>query len=60
MEAAPMPQPEHPYISVGTDAQGGACWAVVGLGKVVRCYSGHHAIAVLQMMATATGLPTPS
>ena len=55
-----MPQSEHPYISVGTDAQGGACWAVVGLGKVVRCYSGHQAIAELQAMATATGLVTPS
>lgn len=59
-----IPQSENvgpvPYITVRTDAQGGACWAVVGLGTVVRCYSGHHAIAVLQMMATATGLATPS
>lgn len=55
-----MPQSEHPFITVGADAQGGACWEVVGLGKVVQCYSGHQAIAELQMMATATGLPTPS
>jgi general L-amino acid transport system permease protein len=38
---------------------GGACWAVVGVGTVVRCYSGHHAIAVLEMMCTATGTVTP-
>jgi len=49
-----------PYITVRTDAQGGACWAVVGLGTVVRCYAGHHAIAVLETMCTATGVPTPS
>lgn len=59
-----MPQSENvdlvPYITVRTDAQGGACWAVVGLGTVIRCYSGHHAIAVLQTMATATGIVTPS
>ena len=60
MNAAQLPQFDHPHITVGTDAQGGACWAVVGLGTVVRCYSGHHAIAVLQMMAAATGLVTPS
>ena len=59
-----MPQSENvgpvPYITVRTDAQGGACWAVVGLGKVVQCYCGHQAIAELQAMATATGLVTPS
>ena len=60
MEAARMPQSEHPYISVGTDEKGGACWAVVGLGKVVQCYCGHQAIAELQAMATATGMVTPS
>ena len=60
MNATQLPQSDHPHITVGIDAQGGACWAVVGLGTVVRCYTGHHAIAVLQMMATATGLATPS
>ena len=60
MEAAQLPQSEHPHITVGTDAQGGACWVVVGLGKVVQCYCGHQAIAELQAMATATGLVTPS
>jgi hypothetical protein len=37
-----------PYVTVTTDDEGGACWAVVGLGTVVRCYTGHHAITVLQ------------
>lgn len=59
MEAAQLPQSEHPFLTVGIDAQGGTCWAVVGLGRVVRCYSGHHAIAVLQTMATAIGIVTP-
>ena len=49
-----------PFITVRTDAKGGACWAVVGLGTVVRCYSGERAIAVLQWMCTATGVLTPS
>lgn len=64
MNTSQMTQSENvapvPYITVRTDAQGGACWAVVGLGTVVRCYSGHRAIAVLRMMATATGMITPS
>ena len=49
-----------PYITVGTDARGSACWAVVGLGTIVRCYTGHHAIAVLEMMCSASGVVTPS
>lgn len=64
MQPIVMPQSENvgpvPYITVRTDAQGGACWAVVGLGTVVRCYAGHHAITVLQTMCTATGVVTPS
>jgi hypothetical protein len=63
MNAAQLPQSENidsvPYITVAQDARGSACWAVVGLGTVVRCYSGHHAIAVLEMMCAATGTPTP-
>jgi hypothetical protein len=63
MSAAQLPQSETvdsvPFITVGKDARGGTCWAVVGLGTVVRCYTGHHAIAVLEMMCTATGTPTP-
>ena len=59
-----MPQSENvdsvPYITVRTDAQGGACWAVVGLGTVVRTYTGHHAITVLETMCTASGVVTPS
>jgi hypothetical protein len=55
-----MPQSEHPYITVRTDGQGGACWAVVGLGTIVQCYTGHHAITVLEAMCTATGVVTPS
>jgi 6,7-dimethyl-8-ribityllumazine synthase len=64
MSTAQMPQSENvdsvPYITVRTDAQGGACWAVVGLGTVINCYTGHHAITVMETMCTATGVPTPS
>jgi hypothetical protein len=60
MSAAQLPQSEQPYITVRTDAQGGACWAVVGLGTIVQCYAGHHAITVLEAMCTATGVVTPS
>jgi hypothetical protein len=60
MSTARLPQSEHPYITVRTDAQGGACWAVVGLGTIVQCYTGHHAITVLEAMCTATGVVTPS
>jgi hypothetical protein len=64
MSATQMPQSENvnsvPYITVRTDDKGGACWAVVGLGTVVRCYAGHHAITVMETMCAATGLVTPS
>jgi hypothetical protein len=60
MSAAQLPQSEQPYITVRTDAQGGTCWAVVGLGQVVECYTGSRAIAVMQSMCTATGVVTPS
>jgi len=63
MEAAPLPQSEQfdsvPYITVRTDDRGSACWAVVGHGVVVRAYSGHRAMAILQMMCAASGLLTP-
>jgi hypothetical protein len=62
--AAQLSQSENvnsmPHITVQKDAKGGACWAVVGLGTVVRCYAGHHAIAVLETMCAAVGVVTPS
>jgi hypothetical protein len=59
--AAVIPQSgdDRPYITVGTDTNGGACWVVVGMGKRVRCYSGERAIAVLRMMLASRGIPTP-
>jgi hypothetical protein len=63
MESTQLPQSENvesvPYITVRTDDRGSACWAVIGLGTVVHCYTGHYAITVLQMMCTATGTVTP-
>jgi hypothetical protein len=59
--AAVIPQSgdDQPYVTVGTDTNGGACWVVVGMGKRVRCYSGERAIAVLRMMLASRGIPTP-
>jgi hypothetical protein len=48
-----------PYITVGEDARGSACWRVIGLGTAICCYSGHHAVTVMQAMCTATGVVTP-
>ena len=59
--AAVIPQSgdDRPHITVTTDAKGGTCWLVVGLGQRVRCYSGHHAIDVLRMMLASRGISTP-
>ena len=48
-----------PFITVERDDRGGACWAVIGLGKMIRCYSGERAIAVLQWMCISRGIPVP-
>jgi hypothetical protein len=59
--AAAIPQSgaDQPYVTVGTDTNGGVCWVVVGMGKRVRCYSGERAIAVLRMMLASRGISTP-
>jgi hypothetical protein len=59
--AAVIPQSgdDRPYVTVGTDTNGGVCWVVVGMGKRVRCYSGQRAIAVLRMMLASRGILTP-
>ena len=59
--AAEFPQSgdDRPFVTVGTDTNGGTCWLVVGLGQRIRCYSGHHAIDVLRMMLASRGIPTP-
>ena len=59
--AAVIPQSgdDRPFVTVGTDTNGGTCWVVVGLGQRIRCYSGHHAIDVLTMMLASRGIATP-
>ena len=59
--AAEIPQSDdnQPFVTVGVDTNGGACWLVCGLGQQVRCYQGHHAINVLRMMLASRGIPTP-
>jgi len=48
-----------PFITVERDDRGSACWAVIGLGKMIRCYSGERAIGILQMMCASKGILTP-
>ncbi len=55
----PQSGDDRPYVTVGTDTNGGVCWVVVGMGQRIRCYSGHHAIDVLRMMLASRGIPTP-
>ena len=59
--AAVIPQSgdDRPFVTVGTDTNGGTCWVVVGLGQRIRCYSGHHAIDVLTMMLASRGIAAP-
>jgi hypothetical protein len=63
MAAAQLVQSEKgdsvPYITVRQDARGGTCWVVVGDGAAVRCYCGHRAMAMLEMMCASKGIPTP-
>jgi hypothetical protein len=48
-----------PFITVERDARGSACWLVVGLGTEVRCYCGHRAMAMLEMMCVSKGISVP-
>jgi hypothetical protein len=41
------------YITVGTDHRGGATWLVVAPDQVIRCSSGHRAVAVLEALVTS-------
>jgi hypothetical protein len=55
----PQSGDDRPYVTVGTDTNGGACWVVVGLGQQVRCCSGRRALAVLTEMLASRGISAP-
>ena len=50
---------EQPYLSVGVDSGGGACWLVVAPGLRVECWSGARAVEVLAAVCRARGLAVP-
>jgi hypothetical protein len=48
-----------PYITVGQDMRGSACWLVVTADQIVECLSGSRAITILQAAARSKGLSVP-
>lgn len=48
-----------PYITVGIDHRGSVCWKVIGTDVAVRCYCGHRAVEILQMMCKSKGISLP-
>lgn len=52
-------QPVFPFITVGRDERGSACWQVVGRDVAVRCYCGQRAIEIMRMMCRSRGMQAP-
>jgi rhodanese-related sulfurtransferase len=56
----PLPQLRQrdlmPYVTVGTDVRGSACWLVVDRDVVIECASGNRAVAVMQELMKTKGL----
>lgn len=48
-----------PYLTVGTDDRGSACWIVVGLGCRIYCTTGQRALEILASLARSAGTETP-
>ena len=44
-----------PYITVGTDERGSACWLVIDRDVVIECVSGERALAVMEELMIAKG-----
>jgi len=44
-----------PYVTVGTDVRGSACWLVIDRDVVIECISGERALAVMKNLITAKG-----
>jgi hypothetical protein len=49
-----------PYLAVGTDDRGSACWIVVGVGCRIYCATGQRALEILASLARSAGTETPS
>jgi len=49
-----------PYLTVGKDDRGSACWIVVGAGCRVYCATGQRALEILASLAQSAGSETPS
>ena len=45
-----------PYVTVGTDKRGSACWLVIDRDVVIECVSGERAVAVMQELMKAKGI----
>jgi hypothetical protein len=59
MPAQQFPQSEQPpYITVGQDLRGSACWLVVTADQIIECPNGHRALVVLE--AAIRSKKTPS
>jgi len=44
-----------PYVTVGTDVRGSACWLVIDRDVVIECISGERALAVMKNLIIAKG-----
>lgn len=44
-----------PYVTVGTDGRGSACWLVIDRDVVIECVSGERALAVMEELMIAKG-----
>ena len=44
-----------PYVTVGTDVRGSACWLVIDRDVMIECVSGERAVAVMQELMKAKG-----
>lgn len=58
MTAQSFPQSDEPFIAVGVDANGAVVWQVISAGETVMTHSGARAVAILEAMRRARGLPT--
>ena len=49
-----------PYLTVGKDDRGSACWIVVGVGCRVYCATGQRSLEILALLAKSAGVEPPT
>lgn len=60
MESAQLAQSaDAPYVRVGVDDRGSACWEVVCRDVVIRLACGHRAVELCRDLTRQAGLPVP-